>query len=202
MRWSTIVIIFSVFFGSAILSADGWGQAPRTPKIAFTSFRGGNDEIYVMHADGKNQRNLTNHPGGGYAPAWSPDGRRIAFYSSRPEGSGLYVMDADGKNQRYLTPVGQNNPPAEWSPDGKKMVFESSRKNGKADIYVMNADGTNRRRLTKHLAHDRYPAWSPDGEKIVFYSERETVFVEHLGLTPPLRSLCRPSVSVSLAGVK
>jgi Tol biopolymer transport system component len=98
-RWFNIVIILLVFFGSAILSADGWGQAPRTPKIAFTSFRGGNDDIYLMDADGKNQRNLTNHPSGDYTPAWSPDGRRIAFYWQRPEGSGLYVMDADGKNQ-------------------------------------------------------------------------------------------------------
>ena len=112
MRWSTIVIIFSVFFGSAILSADGWGQAPRTPKIAFTSLRGGNDEIYVMDADGKNQRYLTPVGDPTMPPAaWSPDSQSIIFYSERDGQSGeIYVMDANGNNQRNLT----NHP----APDG------------------------------------------------------------------------------------
>ena len=149
-------IIFPVFLSSALLSADGRGQAPKTAKIAFTSFRDGNSEIYVMDADGKNPRNLTNHPGIDDSPAWSPNGRRIAFYSSRPDGRqiaftstrvgvGIYVMNSDGSNQRRLTPVHTGNLYPDWSPDGKKIAFESSRNNRKADIYVINADGTNRR---------------------------------------------------------
>ena len=38
------------------------GAAPRA-QIAFVSDRDGNPEIYVMDADGKNQRRLTEHPG-------------------------------------------------------------------------------------------------------------------------------------------
>ena len=182
-RWVNLVIIFSVFLGSAILSAYGWGQAPRTAKIAFTSFRDGNDEIYVMDADGKNQHNLTNHPSGDYTPAWSPDGRRIAFYSQRLEGSGLYVMDADGKNQRYLTPVGDPTmPPAAWSPDGKKIAFawavegldgvglEGVGDGMQFDIAVIDADGGMPRNLTNHPGQDKCPTWSPDGKQIAFYA--------------------------------
>lgn len=181
-RRFNIVIIFLVIFGSAILPADGWGQAPRTAKIAFTSFRGGNDEIYVMDADGTNQRNLTNHAGGDYSPAWSPYGRRIAFYSSRPEGTGLYLMNADGTNQRFLTSVGQGDPPAAWSPDGKKIAFtwevegldgvglEGVGDGMQSDIAVIDADGGIPRNLTNHPGQDKCPSWSPDGKQIAFYA--------------------------------
>ena len=57
-------------------------------KIAFRSFRGSNPnnpnhEIYVMNADGSNQRNVTNHPAEDVLPDWSPDGKKIAFVSDR-----------------------------------------------------------------------------------------------------------------------
>ena len=95
--------------GSVLLLVSVWAQASQQAQIAFTSDRdGGNWEIYVMDADGKNQRRLTNNPAFDWDPAWSPDGKMIAFESDR-DGAWtweIYVMDADGKNQRNLT----NNP--------------------------------------------------------------------------------------------
>ena len=43
---------------------------PDGKKIAFTSHRDGNAEIYVMSADGSGLVNLTNHPGADYDPDW------------------------------------------------------------------------------------------------------------------------------------
>jgi Tol biopolymer transport system component len=44
-------------------SADG-------TKIAFVSGRDGNNEIYVMNADGTGQTRLTNDPGEDVDPSW------------------------------------------------------------------------------------------------------------------------------------
>ena len=41
-------------------------------RIAFTSYRDGNNEIYVMNADGSAQTNLTNNPADDWGPSWSP----------------------------------------------------------------------------------------------------------------------------------
>ena len=47
---------------------------PTAPKIAFTSNRDGNCEIYVMNADGTGQTRSPTTPPTTASPAWSPDG--------------------------------------------------------------------------------------------------------------------------------
>ena len=80
--------------------------SPDGKRIAFTSMKNGGDrDIYVMDADGGNQRNLTKHPDSDWHPVWSPDGKRIAFVSNRTRdlNRDIYVMDADGSNPQNLT---------------------------------------------------------------------------------------------------
>ena len=163
-------------------------------QIAFVSDRDRNDEIYVMDDDGKNQRNLTNHPDSDYSPSWSPDGTRIVFMSDRdgpvPKGGGLptfeiYVMDADGGNQQRLTNHPRHDGNPAWSPDGKRIAFTSDRDGHvhaihgwpTSEIYVMDANGGNQQGLTNNLNDDRQPAWSPDGKRIVFSAERDGHFI-------------------------
>ena len=51
-------------------SAPAW--SPDGRKIAFTTKRDGNFEVYVMNADGSGQRNVTRNPAPDRAPVWSP----------------------------------------------------------------------------------------------------------------------------------
>ena len=46
--------------------------SPDGARIAFVTGRDGNDEIYIMNADGSGLRNLTQHPADDWSPAWSP----------------------------------------------------------------------------------------------------------------------------------
>src|SRR6266852_3536473 len=89
------------------IGADELGIAafwsPDNKKIAFTSDRDGNSEVYVMNADGKNVRRLTNTRATERAAVWSPDGKRIVFSSDGDGPSEIYVMDADGSNLVCLT---------------------------------------------------------------------------------------------------
>ena len=48
-------------------------------KIAFTSDRDGNDEIYTAEADGRNVQRLTFTSFGEYPRDWSPDGSKISY---------------------------------------------------------------------------------------------------------------------------
>ena len=85
----------------AVLGDDGMPDfAPAGNRIAFTSNRDRNGEIYVMNADGSKQRRVTRKPGDDFSPRFSPDGKRIAF-TALP--GSVFVVNADGTGLRRLT---------------------------------------------------------------------------------------------------
>ena len=166
MRFLTTVLIVSLLIQMQIAAT---GYAFRRAKIAFTSTRDGNSEIYVMDRDGSDHVRLTYDPAIDSDPALSPDGRRIAFVSRRNGGADrIYVMDSDGEKLMQLTKDSNCSDPA-WSPDGKKIAFVSNRNGGNIQIWVIDADGKNPIRLTDGVS-DSYPDWSPDGNRIAFTS--------------------------------
>ena len=83
-------------------------------KIAFTSTRDGNNEIYIMNVDGSGQTRLTNNSVQDFIPSFSPDGSKIAFTSEQDDnGEGeIYIMNVDGSGQVNLT----NNPAYDDAP--------------------------------------------------------------------------------------
>jgi TolB protein len=147
-------------------------------KIAFTSSRGGNTDVWVMDANGANQRDLTEKSkAADTLPQWSTDGRFILFQSYRndrefPNDADVYVMNADGSEVRELTFSNAFDGDASWSPDRRKIVFESQRDHN-SEIYVMNVNGSGTKRLTNNSVFDGDPAWSPDGKEIAFSSDRD-----------------------------
>ncbi len=91
-RFCIFILIVLVWIISPVASVENG-------KIAFTSDRDGNYEIYVLNADGSEQTRITNNTASDSDPAWSPHGTKIAFTSDRDGNYEIYVMNADGSGQ-------------------------------------------------------------------------------------------------------
>lgn len=144
-------------------------------QIAFASDKPGNDDIFVINADGTGLNRLTNDPALDDEPAWSPDGQQIVFVSQRLGASQLFVMNANGDQPRRLISdreISGHRP--SWSPDGQWIAFHAEQ-NGNTDIYKVKSDGIELTQLTADPGRDRCPAWSPDGQYIAFQSEQAKV---------------------------
>jgi Tol biopolymer transport system component len=164
-----VLVVVSVLIGYGCKKQEGQVKSNKQYKIAFTSGRDGNREIYVMNADGSEQKRLTNNAAVDAEPRWSPDGKKIAFASHRSGSSEIYVISTDGSGQKNLTNSSPRDIDAQWSPDGKKIAFLSVRpslripflsvRDDRFYICVMNADGSKKKQLTD-TASDLLPVWS------------------------------------------
>ncbi len=159
---------------SKIVVAGGSNGGEQFTKLAFTSEREGNKDVYTASPLGLEQgvTRLTTATGWDQQPKWSPDGTRIAFASERDGDQELYLMDWDGENEERLTNSAGGDSHPSWSPDGDEVVFRSDR-HGNAELYKIDLASSTETRLTNHSATDENPDWSPDGSKIAFTSDRD-----------------------------
>ena len=92
-------------------------------------------EIFVMDADGKNMKQITNLGKASFAPFFHPSGKKIIFSSNyngdNPRDFNLFMINIDGTGLERIT----FNPSFDgfpmFSPDGKYFVFGSNRFNNK-----------------------------------------------------------------------
>ncbi len=135
--------------------------APDARAIAYTSYRRGYPDIFIIRPYDGTSSNPTGGKGSNFLPAYSPDGKRIAFMSSRDGNPEIYVMNADGTRVIRLTDHPANDVTPTWSPAGTEIAFTSDRA-GTPQIYIMNAAGTGgARRISLAESYADRPTWSP-----------------------------------------
>ena len=134
----------------------------------------GNNEVFVMDADGSNQQNLSNQLGYDGLPDWSPDGSQIVFVSDRNGGenfdTNIFMMDADGGNVQQITHNFTFAMSPRWSPDGKWIAFETNDFEIDRQVYAVDTDGGNLWRVSSPKANTAMTlgGWSPDSTQILY----------------------------------
>ncbi len=165
--------------------------SPDSSRIAFTSDRGGGDNIWVMNADGSDKRQVTKESFRLLnQPSWSPDGRFIAakkhFTTGRSLGTGeiwLYHVSGGGgvklvarPNEQHQKELGE----PVYAPDGSAIYYTRNTTPGPIFEYAQDANAgifaIERYDMASGevtTAVDGYggavrPAPSPDGKAIAF----------------------------------
>ena len=100
-------------------------------------------ELFLMNADGSNQRQITHLGGANFGPSWTPDGKKIIFSSNyknpRSGNFDLYLIDPDGTHLEQLTFDEAFDGFPMFSPDGKKLVWASNRNDrnpGETNLFI------------------------------------------------------------------
>ena len=171
--------------------------SPDGKRIAFTSDRGGGDNIWIMNADGSDKRQMSKEDFRLLnQPSWSPDGRFIAakkhFTTGRSLGTGevwLYHVSGGGgvvlvkkPNEQHQKELGEPI----FAPDGKHIyytrnitagpIFEYAQdSNGEVfDIERYEIDTGKTEAVVTGAGGSVRPTPSPDGKKIAFVRRERT----------------------------
>jgi len=160
-----------------------WGDTTLSPawssdgtKLAYSSARTGDPDIYVCDASGVGAHRITAFRGPDVSPTWNPKtNSQIAWVSGRTNLPQIYIMDSDGANVMRMTDGGYASAPS-WSPNGQFLAFAWNRSYGPGapggeDIYIMDIASKRWTQLTHDSGANDAPSWSPDNRHIVFQRE-------------------------------
>lgn len=133
-------------------------------------------EIFIMRADGSEQRQLTNVPGYDGGPFFFQDGSRIVWRRFTEDGlmADVWTMNTDGSDQRRITEFGSLSWAPYLHPSGDYIFFASNKLGfTNFEIFIVDTEGAKEPvRVTTTEGFDGLPVPSPDGTVLAWTSSR------------------------------
>jgi Tol biopolymer transport system component len=128
-----------------------------------------NGGLYVMSADGRQKRSLTDDSTIDSRPKWSPDGKSLAYaaYAKTAAGAvdaGVYVIAADGSGKRRVAEDEVYY--VRWSGDGGLLLLQGGNR-----FRLVDPAGTRQRDLSAGLRRAVNAIFSPDGTAVLYCSD-------------------------------
>jgi TolB protein len=136
--------------------------SPDGSQIVFNSDRDGNQQLFVMGADGTAPKRISFGDGQYAEPAWSPRGDLIAYTFWGSGGFSIGVMQPDGTGERILS-QGFLVEGATFCPNGRVIMFyrQTPTEDGHdSRLVTIGIDGFNER-LVDTPSDGSDPSWGP-----------------------------------------
>ena len=133
--------------------------------------------LYVMDADGGNQRRLLVAASFDGVPVPSPDGTWIAFQRGIRDSTGgyhwdLHLVDSAGRRERRLTNERWSSQVPTWTRDGRRILHYAD-PGGEDHLYTLDIASGRSSLLHAGPTEDTAPSVSPDGRTVAFVSTRD-----------------------------
>jgi len=131
----------------------------------------GQENLYLLDAQGNVEQHLTSALASGSTLAYSSAAKQFAFTCVRSD-LDICTVSIHGGEISNLSDLPSRESSPDWSPSGEQILFVSNR-DVVPDVWVMNRDGSDVQHLTATGQPHGSPHWSPDGGKILFTSQRD-----------------------------
>ena len=154
--------------------------SPDGTKIAYVAPGEGENglDIWVMDADGSNQKNISSYRGDEFDPVWTPDGNLITFtHHLRDDGGNpvyaLTWIQPDGTGRERLSLDFVEYAPT-FSPDGLWMLYVISARSHDFFYFRSASDGFDEprgfdlRSILGEFGEVSSPAWAPSGNQFAY----------------------------------
>lgn len=148
--------------------SDGWNGLvwTKNDKIAYTAVTSAGNAIWMMNANGSDQKQVVPNGGSDVYPSMSDDGRYLVFQSDRGGHNGVWRLDLESEGLLKLTGDDVSVEPY-VSPDGKWVVYRSG-----SVLWRISSDGGQPVQLTEHAAG--WPQISPDSRSVACEADVES----------------------------
>ncbi|MFV2043624.1 MAG: hypothetical protein ACC700_10375 [Anaerolineales bacterium] len=153
---------------------QGSGTKLEDLTIAVAAKWDGDDEIYLIQADGSNRVQITFNESRDIEPVWSPEGSQLAYVVNADTEPRLYVSGLDFLEGKILAGEIDAKPghaALVWSPKGDRLAFKNSE-----DLFLVDVESGETFNLTRAVSlFPRELTFSPDGTIIAFTAGRPAV---------------------------
>lgn len=152
---------------------DNMMPSPDGQWYAYTVKSGDDQDIWLLHADSGEQKNIITSGSYNGRVCWKKDGSGFAFISDRDGNNEVYSYDLEAGTSARLTNDGKRQKYLAWSPDGKFLVFSEELDDTSNQLHLMQVDTRVVTPLTDKKFIDSELSWSPDGRYLAFHSKRD-----------------------------
>ena len=160
---------------------------PDGTRVAFTSYRNGNADVFVINANGVGEAEpLLSSPGHESVEAWSRDGKHLAYLLGTGSETDIYALPLEGGGDPFPVVEGpfQKDEP-QFSPDGRWLAYASD-ESGAFEVYVVSFPKGDQREKAS-VGGGGQPRWSPDGQELFYRAPGGDVMVVAVTTEPQLR---------------
>ncbi len=143
-------------------------------KLIYASGSDSNQHIWIMNADGSNQKQLTSGEGTNWQPRLSADEKQIVFASSRTGSVQIWRMNIDGSDQTQISEGSSGSRPLFVAADGKTIYFEAPKDSNLGKLSI----GDDGKFSSNIISNERVfqPQVNPAGDIAAYFSRGKSPY--------------------------
>ncbi len=159
--------------------------SPDGARVAFSSDRNGNMDVFVMNANGVGEAEpLLTSSSNESVEDWSRDGKYLAYLLGTDAQADIYVLPMEGGEPLPVVVGPYQKDEPQFSRDGRWLAYTSN-ESGDYEVYVMSFPDLNQREKAS-VGGGGQPRWSPDGKELFYRAPGGGAMVVEITADPQL----------------